>query len=322
MAVRLVYMVLSSKALPYASRAIETLFENCTESVNLTLITDEKSDRLKIEEAIGTMVLPQGSECKVVDKNECDDKAEDHFRNQPKLREFRYSGHPCWRKVTDPLLYGSEEDEFIVLDPDLYFPNKFSFEPTPEKGVLLMYQRPNCLFPPEAVTRAMDKGVPLANHVDIGIGQAQNGSIDVDWLNWFISAIDAMDFRAYMHIEAIVWAACAMRFGGGYFEPSIWRCWQRGHIKRMLFASGLVSGPSLLKWENLEGVKCIHVSGPSKWWVLEAEQRGILKTLQNSHTHPSKNIDFIELSRDEYINELKMKDIFRKIGYYRITKSS
>jgi hypothetical protein len=76
MAARLVYTVLSSKALPYASRAIGTLFENSTEYVNLTLITDETSDRLKIEEVIGTVVLPQGSACRVVDKNECDDKAE------------------------------------------------------------------------------------------------------------------------------------------------------------------------------------------------------------------------------------------------------
>jgi hypothetical protein len=119
-----------------------------------------------------------------------------------------------------------------------------------------------------------------------------------------------MDFRAYMHIEAIVWAACATRFGGGYFEPSIWRCWQRGLIKRMLFASGLVGGPNLLKFENLERVKCIHISGQSKRWVLKAEQRDILKTLENSHSHASQNIDFIKFKVEKYEKKLKFKEIF------------
>ena len=321
MATRRVYMVLSSMALPYASRAVATLFENCAETVHLTLITDEERDRLQIERVLAAIDLPPQSVWKVVDKKECDERAEEYLRNQPRLREFRAFGHPCWRKITDPLLFGSQEDEFIVLDPDLYFPNKFSFEATPDRGVLLMHQRPNCLYPPEAVLRAMSKGISLANHVDIGIGQARNGSIDLDWLDWLVSEIDAIEFRAYMHIEAIIWAACAMRFRGGYFQPSVWRCWQRGHLKRMLLASGLVSGPNLLKLESLERVKCIHVSGPSKWWVLEAERRGIMKTLGNYHVDPSPILEFVELTREAFERELKIKELFKKIGYYKITKS-
>lgn len=321
MATRRVYMVLSSKALPYASRAIATLFKNCTEDFDLTLITDENVDRLRIEDFLGTLETPQGKTCRVVDKNECDELAKDYFRDFPKIREFRALGHPCWRKVTDPLLFGSNEDEFIVLDPDLYFPNKFSFEPTPRTGVLLMHQRPNCLFPPEAVLRAMTAGVPLANHVDIGIGQARTGSIDLDWLEWFVAEINAIEFRTYMHIEAIVWAACAMQFGGGYFAPSVWRCWQRGHVKRMLYASGLVSGPSLLMLENLKKIKCIHVSGPSKWWVIDAESRGILKTMQNDHSEMSQVIEFIKLDPQRYRRELMVKKAARKFGYYKLTGS-
>ncbi len=59
----------------------------------------------------------------------------------------------------------------VLLDPDLYFPNTFRFEPTPEQGILLMWQRPNCLLPHKTVRAAMDAGIPLARHVDIGVAQ-------------------------------------------------------------------------------------------------------------------------------------------------------
>jgi hypothetical protein len=48
--------------------------------------------------------------------------------------------------ITDPLLLSCEDGEMVVLDPDIYFPNKFCFEATLNQGLLLMWQKPNCLL--------------------------------------------------------------------------------------------------------------------------------------------------------------------------------
>ena len=49
--------------------------------------------------------------------------------------------------MTDPLLLSRPGEEMLLLDPDLYFPNRFLFEATPSNGLSLMWQRPN-LPPP------------------------------------------------------------------------------------------------------------------------------------------------------------------------------
>ena len=157
-----------------------------------------------------------------------DDAAATQFVGLPNLQLLR-KGHPCWRKVTDPLLLGAPGEELVLLDPDVYFPNRFRFETTPAKGLLLMWQQPNCLLPPEVVRRAMAAGIALARHVDIGVSHWRAGGdlADLAWIDWMLGKLDASAHRRIMHIEAIVWSAIAMRGGGGYLDPGLWVCWHR-----------------------------------------------------------------------------------------------
>ena len=316
---RRVYIILSANALPYASHCVRTLFANCLEPIDLTLITDGPEDKAEITVAVSAMPEAAGKKWRVEDKADTDARAAEVFAGHANIAHFR-NGHPCWRKITDPLLYGAAEDEAIILDPDLYFPNKFSFEPTPDNGLLLMRQGPNCLYPPEAVARAFDLPVKLANHVDIGVGQVRKGAVDLDWFDWFVGAIKSEDFAKFMHIEAIVWSAFAMRMGGGYLDPKAWRCWQRGQVKRVFIAAG-APGDMLLKLEPLQDVKCIHVSGPSKWWVVDAVEKDVLKAYGNVYDQPTPVSPFVEYTHDHYLSDMKLKGFLRRIGYYKLTKS-
>ncbi|MDU6377509.1 MAG: hypothetical protein E6575_26050, partial [Bradyrhizobium sp.] len=184
------------------------------------------------------------------------------FGRHPALRRFRH-GHPCWRKITDPLLLSEAGKEMVVLDPDLYFPNRFSFEPTAARGVMLMWQRPSCLLPDEVVTSAITAGVALAHHTDIGVAQWRQ-PVDLDWLNWLIATLEAPTLPRHMHIESIVWAAIAMKIGGGYLDPGQWVCWHRTQYKRLLRRLG-VSGAAVLQRERFSGIKCFHAGGEAKW---------------------------------------------------------
>jgi hypothetical protein len=51
---------------------------------------------------------------------EADERAVTVLAPYPNIAAFRF-GHPCWRKITDPLLFGAPGEEMIILDPDLYF---------------------------------------------------------------------------------------------------------------------------------------------------------------------------------------------------------
>ena len=162
----------------------------------------------------------------------------------------------------------------ILLDPDLYFPNRFRFEPSPETGVLLMWQKPSCLFPPEVVGRAMNAGIRLAHHVDIGVAQWR-APVDLEWLDWLLGQLGSPELPHSMHVEAIVWAALAMRIGGGHLDPRHWLCWHRTQYNRLLRKLG-ASGPYILRRERLAGVKCFHAGGEAKWWLPDAQKIGIL----------------------------------------------
>src|SRR6201999_4396855 len=132
--------------------------------------------------------------------------------------------------------FAEDGEEMVLLDPDLYFPSEFRFEPTPERGILLMWQRPNCLLPPETVRAGIAAKFRLAHHVDIGVSHARC-PIDWDWLERFLGAIGGgggADVPRVMHVEARVWSAMAMHTGGGYLDPGAWRCWHRPQAKRVL----------------------------------------------------------------------------------------
>jgi len=228
-----------------------------------------------------------------------------------------HEGHPCWRKIIDPIVLSAADEDIIVADPDLFFPNYFSFEPTLESGVRMMWQKANCLLPPAAVRQAFELGVPLANHVDIGVAQVRCGAIDLEWLDWFVRSLQVDRFQKFMHIEAIVWSALAMKMGGAHFDKRAWKCWQRGHFKRAAIACGL-PGRWTLKLENLAEMKCIHVSGMSKWWIAEAMKTGFVEETLERLDQPTHGPAYRELGKAAYEREQRLKNLASSIGYQKL----
>jgi hypothetical protein len=305
---------MSARALPYAEKGIQSLFANLLEPASLTIITDAESDKIRITEFVSGVPLLLDHEWAVYSQAEADERAAQIYGRHPNIRQFR-NGHPCWRKLTDPVLFSDESDEMIILDPDLYFPNKFLFESSPGTGLQLMWQPPSCLLPDDVVMQVYALGVKLAHHVDIGVAQLRN-SMDMDWLDWFIGALGGSSIPRVMHVEAIVWSALAMRMGGGYFDPGTWYCWQYRQWKRVALKLG-VSGVTLLKGERLGRVKCFHASGIAKWFVKEA--------CENNHfaapvtiSQISSPRDYVELTRRDYLADQRMKRLIRRLGYYKI----
>lgn len=314
---RRVFILLSSKALPYARLCIRTLLANSTEPVRLHLVVDNLEEQRILIAETAQYAIAGRAEILVVSKEEVSDRLSDRFAAMPGLRAL-HEGHPCWRKIVDPLVLSDADDEIIVTDPDLFFPNRYRFEATPAEGVMMMRQGPNCLFPPAAVRATFDTGVHLANHVDIGVAQLRAGAIDPAWLDWLCGRLDLQTYRPFMHIEAILWSAMAMRFGGRHLAPSAWRCWERGQIKRLAVAGG-VPGHWTLRFERLASVKCIHVSGPSKWWVVKALEAGGIRETLNDCTAPSVGPEYRELTRADYEGEQRLKAWAGRLGYYRLT---
>ncbi len=314
---RRVFCVLSARSLPYAEKAIESLFTRATEAISLTLITDGESDKAEIVEAVSKFAVPARHSWSVHSQAEADERAEEMFSRHANLRQFRM-GHPCWRKLTDPILFSEPGDEMIILDPDLYFPNHFSFETTPAEGLLLMWQPPSCLLPDEVVMSAYRIPVKLAHHVDIGVAQVRN-KLDLEWFDWLIGGLGGKDIPRVMHVEAIAWAALAMRMGGGYFDPAHWYCWRYRQWKRVALKVG-VSGLNLLKMEDLSRVKCFHASGIAKWWVKDACEKNLFPE-PRTVTALSEARPFEELGLREYESDQRLKRVARGLGYYKLMKA-
>jgi hypothetical protein len=201
------------------------------------------------------------------------------------------------------------------LDPDLYFPNRFRFEETPKAGLLLMWQRPNCLFPPEVVKTAIDSGIRLAHHVDIGVAHWR-ALADLDWLDWLVGQLGGASLPRIMHVEAIVWAALAMRSGGGHLDPAYWRCWNRSPTKRVSIKLG-VSGLRILRSEPWAKMKCFHAGGEAKWWLHEARDAGLLENNADI-SQAGRVIPFIELTPADYARERAFKRMLKALGYYHV----
>ncbi|MBD2328099.1 hypothetical protein [Alkalinema sp. FACHB-956] len=313
---RQVFSVLSARSLPYAEKAIESLFQHAIEPLNLTLITDDFTDQEQIFNAVAQLNNPFNHPWRVFDKVAADERAKELFRDYPYLQAFR-NGHPCWRKITDPLLFSAPDEEMIILDPDLYFPNSFTFEPTPNLQLLLMWQPPSCLFPPEIVQTAMQASIPLAHHVDIGVAQVKN-KLDLAWLDWLIGQLGGQSLPRIAHVEAIVWAALAMRMGGGYLNPQHWHCWQHRQWKRLLLKCG-VPGRQLLRLQNWDQMKCFHGGGIAKWWIIDAHRQGWIDRPYRLDV-PSQTIPFVQLRHAQYQRNQKLKQLMRKMGYYSFLK--
>jgi hypothetical protein len=314
---RRLFMVLSPRSLPYARLALNSLWANCVEAFSLKLITDGPDDVQTLQREIDALQSAAGcSSRSAAVRGEADlaDLESDRFGKYPYLRHFRH-GHPCWRKIADPLLLSDDRDEMIVLDPDLYFPNRFCFEETAASGLMLMWQRPSCLLPDEVVETAFRAGIPLAHHTDIGVAQWR-APVDLDWLNWLIGKLGSSQFPHHMHVESIVWAALAMRRGGGYLDSGSWVCWHRSQYKRLLIKFG-VSGPSILEREQFSGIKCFHAGGIAKWWLAAAYARGLLD-LNGDATQRTLTRPFVELKPSRYRLLQIQRRWLQMIGYYSI----
>ncbi|SNS48020.1 hypothetical protein SAMN05421770_1011154 [Granulicella rosea] len=315
---RQVYMVLSPRSLGYAHYALESLLRNSFEDLDLHLVTDSEADKQALTEALLSLSPQPRHRWSVTAEAELNDREAELFGGYPNLRAFRH-GHPCWRKVTDPLLLSKPGEELVLLDPDLYFPNVFRFEKTPETGLLLMWQKPNCLLPPEIVRNAMDAKIPLAHHVDIGVShwRAAEQGTDLDWIEWLLGTLaGGATLPRMMHVEAIVWAAIAMREGGGYLDPKLWSCWHRTQPKRVMRKIGF-KGLRILKSEPWSQMKCFHAGGEAKWWLPEAEKAGMLspgpERLEAGVVQP-----FTELTPAHYGREQRAKQMLRSLGYYQL----
>jgi hypothetical protein len=314
---RQVYMVLSPRSLIYARDALESLFSNSIEVLHLRLITDSKRDKEELSATLATLDA-KAHQWTVYSEEDLAAREEALFAEHDNLRAFR-RGHPCWRKITDPLLLSEPDEELVLLDPDLYFPNRFQFEQTPQAGVLLMWQRPNCLFPPEVVSRAIGGGIRLAHHVDIGVAHWR-AAADLDWLDWLIGMLGGKNLPRIMHVEAIVWAALAMRIGGGHLDPSYWKCWYRSPAKRVMTKFG-VSGLSILRSEPWGSLKCFHAGGEAKWWLHAGRENGLLDT-GATYSEPGSVLPFVELKPAQYARELAMKRVLQAVGYYQIFRTA
>jgi len=311
---RRLFLILSPRSLDYARLCIGSLLANALEDLELHLVTDSAEDKQTLAEALELDSLPARHRVFVYAKNDLADREAERLAAYPHIRQFRH-GHPCWRKVTDPLLLTEDTEEMVLLDPDLYFPNPFTFEPTPARGIYLMWQRPTCFMRPDQVRIAMDKGIRLADHIDIGVAQWR-APIDLAWLDWLLAQLDFPSLRRYMHMEAFVWSALAMRLGGGHLDPAYWHCWQFTLLRRLRLK---MNAPkmSLVGGANFPSLKCFHAGGLAKYWIAEAHAAGLLKTPQRTHSEPGRILPFAELQPSAYKRELKAKEMLTRLGYYK-----
>jgi len=305
---RRIHLVLSALSLRWAKLAVQTLLSRSIQTLRVHLITDGAEDERRIRDTLSSELLFPTSWC-IASKAECDALAGDYYRQFPAIRGFR-EGHPCWRKITDPPLFAAPGEEMVILDPDVYFPNRFTFEPTPDRGLLLMWQRPHCLLPAACVRAAYGAPARLAHHTDIGVAQTR-APLPWDWLEWFLRRLGGSDIPRVMHVESIVWAALAMRIGGGYLNPSKWICWHRSLLKRCLMLAGM-AGPRLLRLERLQQAKCFHAGGVAKEWLVKAVERGWLKGTADQ-TEPTPILPFEELTPAQFEVREVAKRVFHRL---------
>ncbi|AXC10130.1 hypothetical protein ACPOL_0769 [Acidisarcina polymorpha] len=305
--------MLSPRSLSYARLGLQSLLLHCLDLLEVTLITDTFEDQDLLAHTVNELSNPRAHRIRIVAKDELADLESTTFARYANLRSFR-QGHPCWRKITDPLLLSQPGEEMIILDPDLFFPNPFRFEPGRAQGLSLMWQQPNCLLPPEVVQLAMRSGIRLARHVDIGVAHWR-ASAELDWVDWMLGKLGGQGLPQVMHVEAIVWAAIAMREGGGYLDPRYWKCWQRTSTKRIMLKLGF-SGKRLLAAEPWTSLKCFHAGGEAKWWLPAMERNSSMP----EQTEVGMTRPFIELTAERYAREEAIKRFVRRVDRFQILR--
>lgn len=262
---RQVYCIFGGRALRYARTCLRSMLQNSLDPLRLTVITDGPKDASDITDAFRDQVA--AGAVRVFIKQDADERARVHYRGLEGVAWFR-QGHPCWLKITDPPLFAGPGEEMILVDPDVYFPNRFRFEQTPARGILLMRQKPNCLFPPASVRATFRAGYAMADHTDIGIAQLVE-PLSGEWLDEFVNRVGRQNLPGWsMHIESIVWAAWAMHAGGGYLDPRVWKCWYNAHWKRVALRLGM-PGWKAVADEPFDQLNCFHATGPAKDMLME-----------------------------------------------------
>ena len=207
----------------------------------------------------------------------------------------------------------------IILDPDVYFPNPFRFEKTPRFGLLLMWQPTNCLLPPDVARHAFRAGIRMADHTDIGVCQATN-PLDWEWLDWLIEVLGGRDLPFWApHIESIVWAALAMRAGGGYLDPRVWFCWHNTVSKRLRARILGTSGVTILRGEPIRsrGLKCFHAGGRAKWWLADAVQAGLFE-VGEPQGQTYRPLPFQEYSRGQFERKHLVRAVAQGLGIKKL----
>jgi hypothetical protein len=316
-ATRKLFIVLSARSLPYAKLCIASLFRNAIESLDLTLITDDESEKDAIQQVMRSQTIADRHRWRVYSKADADMRAEGFYADFSAVARFR-QGHPCWRKITDPPLFASPSDEIIILDPDVYFPNRFTFEPTPTSGILLMRQRPNCLLPESVVRTAYAADIAMADYTDIGVCQFRT-PLDFVFIDRLIEDLGGANLPRSMHVESIVWAALAEHSGGGYLDPVAWRCFDNSVLSRMERRMGR-TGVTTLGRLDFGQMKCFHAGGVAKYWLAEAENAGQLSA-GHALAASTPVQAFVRYPKRKFERKIVLRQAARALGAYRVLGS-
>ncbi|WP_056524784.1 hypothetical protein [Sphingomonas sp. Leaf339] len=311
---RKVYCVLGARSLRYARACLASMLQQSDEPLDLFLLTDAPADAVALREAMEPLVAGTAHRLTVYDQADADARAADIFRDYPAIIRFR-GGHPCWRKITDPVLYAAPGEEVIIIDPDVYFPNRFTFEPTPATGLLLMWQRPNCLLPEPLVRDAYAQSVPMADHTDIGVCQFR-APLPYAELERLLETLDTRAYAHSMHVESIVWAALAEQMGGGYLDPSSWHCYGNtvtGRIARRLGRSG----PEMLRKLAFGRMKAFHAGGIAKDWLVDAEREGVFAD-GSPRVEATPVRPFVLYPLAKFERKIRIRKLARKLGLYSV----
>ncbi len=303
---------LSARSLPYASLCIRSLAENLEGDTAIHLLTDSAEDQAQLERAFADI-----GRIRVWLSDALWHDGANPMRGYAGLERLR-RGHPCWRKLTDPMLLAGEADQVVVIDPDVYFPRRFAFETVEDDTLRLMWQRPNCLIPFPVVETAFANGIAMADHVDIGIAQYR-GHLDLEWFDWLVETLG--ELPRVMHVEAILWSCLAMRMGGGYLDADRWHCWANTQWKRVRALAG-AKPAAMLEAEDFRTCHAFHAGGTAKWWLAAPGARDVLARLAVAPAGMSSPAPivrpFVPFTRGKFEWLKTRSRMLNATGYYRL----
>jgi hypothetical protein len=307
---------LGASCLPYGSLCIRSLAENLDGDEAIHLLTDSLEDQVRLQQAFAGL-----TRIKVQVSDELWEDDSNPMRRYAGLQKLR-NGHPCWRKLTDPMLLAREGDDVVIVDPDVYFPRRFSFDRVGDGTLRLMWQKPNCLLPFSVVQTAFVKGITMADHVDIGVAQYRS-PLDLDWLNWLVESLG--DTPRVMHVEAILWSCLAMRMGGGYLNSDRWHCWANTQWKRVLKKAGAAPA-RMLSAEDFRSCLAFHAGGTAKTWLAAPGVKELLEHLAGlpGPKPPGAGTvrPFVPFTKEKFEWLRKRSRILEVMGYYKLAGGS